>query len=487
MTHRSPRALTRRLALALSLMMVVSVLALPAVAEDDEGRSYTADLEPTEVCNGVEEAFTLTLTNTSSQQRLGSARVDVPGEVTDLQLNRDEADDPVVVVSQQRGPKTDPIVSYDADIGVISLDDLSAAPRATVKISFTATATGDAGTSPEFTTRAKQANDFNSTNDTANELVLVGDQPSTTIDSCGTLAFFEQPGDTSVDVAIPGKDGSAGPKVAIVDGAGEVIKSASASITISLAEDHPDGAKLHGDPTRKTNDGVATFAGLSIDKAGTYTLTASAVGYLEVDSESFEVFAFGDTCEAGQQCSTTLNGDNGSTLLSGTAVDGTGALVGSSVANDDTAICGAVDGDDNPVDYDVDDYSYLPNQVTIGGTNLENKLGEFTVSKQYDQQQANNGVAFYQVCAEPLAPFTEFSTFVDIFGNVVVNPDDTTNLTALDFLDADGNIKKGAEFQTSGFLPDCSGADDTPCVESRVKRGGGPLITVRWGSRWRMG
>ncbi len=472
MTRRSPRALRRRLALALSLMLVVSALALPALAEDDTGRSYTADLEPSAVCDGVEEAFTLKLTNRSSQQRLGSARVDVPEGV---ELSNTE--DLTVDVSQQRGRKTDPVVSYDA--GVISLDDLSAAPSADVTVFFTATATGAAGTPLEFTTQAKQANDFNSTSETANELVLIGDQPTTTIVSCGTLKFVEQPGDTSINVAIPGKDGTGSPQVAIVDSDGEVIPTASASITVVRTET----GSLDGTLTQPTTDGIATFDDLSIADFGTYTLTASAAGYLDVESKTFEVFEFGDTCLGGEQCTTTLNDDkDGSTLLSGTAVGGTGALIGNSEANGGE-VCGAVDRDGHPVDYDVDDYSYLPNQVTIGATNLENKLVEFNVSKRFDQRQTNNGVAFYQVCAEPLAPFTEFSTFVDIFGNVVVNPDDTASLTHLG-LKADD---VGETFQTSGFLPDCSGADDTPCVESRVKRGGGPLITVRWGSRWRMG
>ena len=471
MTRRSPRVRHRRLALALSLMLVVSALALPAVAEDDTGRSYTAAVSPTEICSSAEQAFALTLTNTSTQQRLGSARITVPGEI----VLSPEAD-PTVHVSQQRGPKTDPVVSYDAETRVISLDDLSAAPGATVTVDFTATATGEDDTSVEFTTQAKQANDFNSTSDTANELVLVGAQPSATIISCGTLAFVEQPGDTSVDVAIPGFDGSDGPQVAIVDDEGDVITGASASITVART----DSGSLAGTLTQATTDGIATFDGLSIADFGTYTLTASAAGYLDVESETFEVFEFGDTCLVGEQCTTTLNDDNnGSTLLSGTAVGGTGALLGSSAPNGNE-VCG------DPSDYDVADYSYLPNQVTIGATNLENKLIEFTVSKQYDQKQANNGVSFYQVCAEPLAPFTEFSTFVDIFGNVVVNPDDVDNLHELGFLDENGDIKEDAEFQTSGFLPDCASADDTPCVESRVKRGGGPLITVRWGSTWTM-
>ncbi|MFO7961018.1 MAG: hypothetical protein R6U94_08740, partial [Nitriliruptoraceae bacterium] len=168
MTRQPTRALARRSALGLSLLLIVSALALPAVAEDaTTDRSYTASVAPTEICSGVEEAFTLTLNNTSSQQRLGSARITVPDEVT---LSTDPgADD--LEVSQQRGPKTDPIVSYDADAGVISLDDLSAAPDADVTLTFTATATEPDGTLVEFTTQAKQANDFNSTSEPANELV----------------------------------------------------------------------------------------------------------------------------------------------------------------------------------------------------------------------------------------------------------------------------------------------------------------------------
>ncbi len=478
MTRQPTRALARRSALGLSLLLIVSALALPAVAEDaTTDRSYVAALDPGEVCNGVEEALTLTLTNTSSQQRLGSARIDVPGAVA---LSTDDLE---VTVSQQRGPKTDPIVAYDADAGVISLDDLSAAPGADVILTFTATATatatGDNSTSVEFTTQAKQANDFNSTSEPANELVLVGDQPTTTIVSCGTLAFLVQPGDTSVDVAIPGADGTGSPQVAVVDDQGSVITGASATITVTRTD---AADSLGGGTTQATQSGVATFDDLTTTPADVYTLTASADGYSDVESETFEVFAFGDICLEGDQCTTILNDDRDSTTsLSGTAVGGTGALIGSTTTNGDEA-CGAVDAEGNPVDYDVADYSYLPNQVTIGATNLENKLVEFAISKQYDQKQANNGVSFYQVCAEPLAPFTEFSTFVDIFGNRVVNPDDVENLELLE-LDADD---VGTTFQTSGFLPDCASADDTPCVESRVKRNGGPLLTVRWGSRWAM-
>jgi hypothetical protein len=434
MAPRPTRVATRRSALGLSVLLILSALALPAVAADDTGRSYTASISPMEVCSGVEEAFTLTLTNTSTQQRLGSARIAVPAEVV-LSTDGNGANDLAVKVSRQRGPATTPIASYDDNIDLISLDNLSAAPGATVTVTFTATATGSDGTALVFRTQAKQANDFNSTSDTANELVLVGSQPTTTIVSCGALTFLEQPGDTSVGVAIPGADGGAGPRVAIVDASGVVIPTASASITIARTDER---SLSGGRSFKATSAGIATFPGLTIAQSGNYTLTASAAGYQPVVSDDFEVFPFGDTCEEGKRCSTTLTGDDGSTLLSGTAEGGTGALLGSSVSQ-----VGAIRVCGDPLDYDPGAYSYLPNQVTIGGTNLVDKLVEFRVSRQYDQRQANNGVSFYQVCAEPLAPFTEFSTFVDIFGNRVVNPADIDNLRELGFLDEnDGSSRE---------------------------------------------
>ena len=478
MTRRPSRALTRRCALGISLLLVASALALPAVAEDGTGRSYTASVAPSEVCSDAEAPFTLTLTNTSAQQRLGSARVTVPGEV-ELSTGEDGAYDLAVSVSRQLAPRTTPTVAYDADAGLISLGDLSAAPGAVVRVSFTATASGEDDTSLEFTTQAKQANDFNSTSQAANELALIGDQPTTRIVSCGTLVFIEQPGDTSVGLPIPGRDGTGAPQVAIVDGNGSVLTGASAAITIART----DEGDLSGTRTQDTEDGVATFDDLTIGQAGTFTLTAAADGYLDVVSKSFEVFAFGTTCDDGQRCTTTLNADpDGTTTASGLADGGNGSILGNAVANP-LEVCGAVDEDGQPVDYDVDDFSYIPSKVTIGGTNLVDKIIEFRVSKEFDQRQTNNGVAFYQICATPLAPFTGSSTFVDIFGNRVVNPDDTANLQALGLKAEDAGIT----FQTSGFLPDCASADDTPCVQSRVKRDGGPVLTARWGSRWTMG
>jgi hypothetical protein len=101
----------------------------------------------------------------------------------------------------------------------------------------------------------------------------------------------------------------------------------------------------------------------------------------------------------------------------------------------------------------------LPDSVELLGVGfLPPKLVVFRIDKEYDQRQPNNGVAFYQICAEPLddtAPFT------DRFGNPVefggANP--------------------------RGFLPDCTGPNDYPCVQSREKEDGFPVITVRWGSR----
>ena len=473
MSHRPSRAHVRRLALGLSLALLAASLAVPAIAEDVvEGKLYTATVTP-DVCvaAGVAEDFTVTLTNTSTTpQQLGSANIDIPATFS----VPPSAKLTLELEPRPRLKRNDPKPTVELVENQLQLRNLSAGPGVAISVTFTAAPS--LASTHAFVTAAKQANDFNGD---GNDLTLVGGDPVVTVGSC-SLEFLTQPGDTSVDVPIPGADGRYGPRVAIVDGERVVITRASASITIALT---PSGS-LSGTVTEETVDGVATFGALKVRQAGTYRLTASAAGFGDdVSSEDFEVFAFGDTCDDGDVCTTTIPGAGGSTSLSGTAGGGTGSLLGSSEPkNDQVEACGAVDEDGKPVDYEIDDYSYLPSQVTMGGTNLEDKRAQFRVSKEFDQQQTNNGVSFYQVCATRLAPFNQSSIFVDIFGNTVANPEDTVNLKRLG-LDPDD---VGVTFQTSGFLPDCTSADDSPCVESRVKRGGGPVITVRWGSRWRM-
>lgn len=98
------------------------------------------------------------------------------------------------------------------------------------------------------------------------------------------VTFSTQPNDATVGQAIT-------PPVSVVitDSAGNPVPSYSGSITVGLGA-NATGATLSGANTASASNGVATFPGLSVNKAGTgYTLTAAASGLSEATSAPFNV------------------------------------------------------------------------------------------------------------------------------------------------------------------------------------------------------
>jgi alpha-tubulin suppressor-like RCC1 family protein len=98
------------------------------------------------------------------------------------------------------------------------------------------------------------------------------------------LAFAVQPSTTGAALVI-----SPSVTVAVLDGEGNVVESASTSVTLGIGT-NPSGGALVGTVTLPVVNGVATFSNLSVDTPGTgYTLTASANGLSPVTSASFTV------------------------------------------------------------------------------------------------------------------------------------------------------------------------------------------------------
>jgi hypothetical protein len=97
------------------------------------------------------------------------------------------------------------------------------------------------------------------------------------------LAFFVQPNTANVGQVIS-------PPVQVVarDSAGSVDSLYTGSISVALAS-NPTGAVLSGTTTQRAVRGIASFGDLSIDKAGTYTLRASASGATPVTSSAFTI------------------------------------------------------------------------------------------------------------------------------------------------------------------------------------------------------
>ena len=98
------------------------------------------------------------------------------------------------------------------------------------------------------------------------------------------LRFLAQPSSVAAGAAI-----SPAVQVEILDGFGNRVTDATHGVTVAIGA-NPGGGALFGTPTQVASGGVATFADLSIDKAGTgYTLAATS-GTLTGDvSVAFDV------------------------------------------------------------------------------------------------------------------------------------------------------------------------------------------------------
>ncbi len=97
------------------------------------------------------------------------------------------------------------------------------------------------------------------------------------------LGFFVQPNSTNVGQVI-----SPAVQVVVRDSLGGIDDSFSGSITIGLAS-NSNGGTLSGTTVVRPASGIASFSNLAVDKAGTYTLQASASGSATVTSTAFSI------------------------------------------------------------------------------------------------------------------------------------------------------------------------------------------------------
>ena len=96
------------------------------------------------------------------------------------------------------------------------------------------------------------------------------------------LSFRVQPSDTRED-----KEISPPVEVVVLDASGDRFTDQVIEIKLELSGDN--NGKLQGDPTKRTQSGVATFSDLRVTRSGDYELRASAPGLPTVTSKSFRV------------------------------------------------------------------------------------------------------------------------------------------------------------------------------------------------------
>jgi len=96
------------------------------------------------------------------------------------------------------------------------------------------------------------------------------------------LEFFVQPNTANVGQVMTAVE------VAARDSLGNIESDFTGAVTISLAS-NPTGANLSGTKVVRPVNGIASFSNLAIDKAGTYTLRASASGAASVTSSAVTI------------------------------------------------------------------------------------------------------------------------------------------------------------------------------------------------------
>jgi hypothetical protein len=96
------------------------------------------------------------------------------------------------------------------------------------------------------------------------------------------LAFFSQPAGGNAGAIMPVV------QVVATDSLGSTDTTFTGAVAITLAS-NSTGAALAGTTNRRAARGIATFGNLRIDRAGNYTLRASASGATGVTSAPFTI------------------------------------------------------------------------------------------------------------------------------------------------------------------------------------------------------
>jgi len=326
--HRTRRRVLVGVALLLAGVVVGSGTAAAhgaktyKVSVDAEAASPAVDLSAPA---GASRSMVLTLSNTATSQRLGSANIQVAADV---------------VVGGTPTISQGSVALVAGPAPYLALRNLSLAPGRSLQVRFGTTVRCVAGPKAQaWPSSAKQANDYNGF---GNDFVYDprAPRPSTTITGTCSLRFDGQPADAERLATISTSSFQpAGPpvRVGIYDGAGvDAVAWWSRPIVLGFVPPDPDaaGAHLQGTTSVVPTGGSASFApNLDISASG-YRLTATTSPLLAdgtmvagATSSEFTVVDDATACIQGRACSVSASQGNTRARVD---VD-TGRVVGTAV------------------------------------------------------------------------------------------------------------------------------------------------------------
>lgn len=431
-------------AAAVTGLLVVAMLAAPAAGSKSScaspaGKCFAVTVSPSAPPAGGTVAFTFTLTNEASTQRVGSFQITAPASF-------------VVTDASVPSPGT---ASHTSSSALFT--NLSVAPSASITVTVTAVLPCSGG-SYRWAMEVKQSNDFSGLpgNDFQLDPASAGNLSGTPSGSC-SLAFTAPPASTAVNTPITAVFNSqAGPvTVGVLDASGQLITnsaatSSTAAVTVQIdPNSNPGGGSLSGTTTENAVGGIASFSDLTIDKPGIgYALTASSPGITSTTPPLpfFTIWGSLDKCP-GNSCSAAASSKTTTgtvTTSSATSTEVLGATLGGV-----NYTCG---GTYNPVS-DPFSFDLFDNSGEFQNVQFSASLD---ISKSLVQSSGRTNPSAWQICYASTTPFA----------------------TVLGGPQTDGTTTIGGVTYYTGLLPGCSSTQGAPCVMTRKKGNGGDVIVT---------
>jgi hypothetical protein len=386
------------------------------------GKCYLAAVTPSGGVAGVNQAFTVKVTNEATTQTLGSMQVTAPSGY--------------VVTGASGGT-----ASHTSGSAVFLYLGLSPGQSAVLTVDATAPCGG--GTSA-WGMDAKQSNQFNGS---GNDFQIdPASLLSVTASGSCKLAFVNEPNGTAVNSPIATQVGSAGSPVSVevLDGAGHLVATSTAAVTVAIGS-NPGSGTLSGTATVAAGAGVASFPGLSINQTGTaYTLVATSPGITSAASSDFNIWGVLRGC-SGVPCS----GSSSTKSTTGTVTTSSassGEFLGVGLGGVSFSCGLSYQPLSDPLSFDVLSVSGVADSSALFTNSLE-------ISKSLVQSSGHPGASSWQICYGSQQPFTAM------------------HATA-------GTVNIGGVTYYTGLLPDCTSSQPAPCVEARNKDNAGNVIVT---------